>query len=185
MTERWKDVARPKYFGANRDKIFADYDQTYGKGYWRLAWRIGDTDVDFLGACALYEDAYFAFFKKHRLALRRLVREASDVYDDAPSNVLSGFDYNKQETGRTHVQDIAIRRCVLRNGMSFKGNELIRIRDSEGTHQLSMELSPGQVPFHLPKLIEPYEDTRRNAQWYKVGSVEDFYQRNRYLQIRT
>jgi hypothetical protein len=185
MTQGWKDAARPAYFGAKRDMIFADYDSTYGKGNWRLAWRVGEVDVDFIGACALYEDAYFAFFKNRPLAFRRLLREARNVYDDSPSNVDSGFDYAKQETGRTHVQDIAIRRCVLRSGKWFKGTALIQIRDSEGSHPLSMELSPGQVPFHLLSLIEPYADDRRNAQWYKVGSVEDFYQRNRYLQIRT
>ncbi len=185
MTEQWKDAARPKYLGANRDNIFADWDKTYGCGHWRLAWRVAGIDVDFQGACALYEDAYFFYLRQHPLTLRRLLRDASNVYDDAESNVHSGFDYAKQETNRTHVQDIAIRRCVLRHGKWFQGKELIQIRDSMGKHPLSMELSPGQVPFHLPDLIEPYEDTRRNAQWYKVGSVEDFYQRNRYLQIRT
>ncbi len=185
MTAGWKDVSRPNYFGASRDTMFADYDRLLGKGNWRLAWRIGDFDVDFLGACALYEDAYFAFFSRRPFVLKRLIRDASDVYDDAVTNVDSGFDYARQETNRTHVQDIAIRRCVLRRGKRFKGNALIQIRDSIGKHPLSMELSPGQVPFHLPNIMEPSADGRRGAHWYKEGSVEDFYQRNRYLQVKT
>ena len=93
----------------------------------------------------------------------------------------SGFDYAKQETGRTHLQDIAIRRCLLRLDMQFEGTELVRIRQEKGTNPLSMILSPGRVPFHKPELIEKPQ----TVSWWHKDTVESWYQNNKYLQIKT
>ncbi len=91
----------------------------------------------------------------------------------------SGLDYTKQETKRTHIQDIAIRRSLIRLGKWFEGSELIRIRQEKGNHPLSMTLSPGRVPFHSPLLIIDPEIKG----WWDSGTVESFYQSNRYLQV--
>ena len=152
----------------------------YGKGNWRLVWDIGGNSVGRDGVVMLYEDAYYEFLRKNPDVLERLLRDASDVYDDAPSNVQSGFDYAKQETDRTHLQDISIRRCVLRLGRKFAGKSLVQIRDTQGSHPLSVTLSPGQVPFHMPALIKQPEATG----WWKPGSTESFYQSNRILQVK-
>ena len=109
-----------------------------------------------------------------------MVGEASDVYDDELSNVKSEFDYTKQETPRTHIQDIAIRRSLLRLGVWFEGKELIRIRQEKGTHSLSITLSPGRVPFHRPDLIVKPEITG----WWYPETVESFYQSNKYLEAK-
>lgn len=192
--ETWETICRPPYLGSSRIAKFAAWNAEYDEGNWRLAWKIGKQHVGFLGACALYEDSYWYFLLHHPTALHDLISVARDVYDDAPSNVQSGIDYALQETNRTHVRDIAIRRVVLRLGRQFEGSELIQIRDHEGSHPLSMTLSPGQVGFHMPHLLEePLYD--RNAYdeldaggkrkvWFREGSVEDFYQRNRVLQRR-
>lgn len=182
--EKWKSLGPVGYLGSRRDAQFAEWDEEYGKGNWKLGWRVGDLFVSFAEACILYEDAYFRYFEKNPAVFHELISTASNVYDDAPSNVLSGFDYTVQETGRTHVQDIAIRRCVYRLGEWFFGTELIQIRDSLGTHPLSMTLSPGQVPFHLTHLLEARLNTPAGKQWWKDGSVEDFYQRNRRLFVK-
>lgn len=177
----WSTVYfRPGYFGKHRDAKIEALNSIFGKGKWRLAWKAGETFVDFLGACALYEDAYFEFLKNNPAVLRQLLAEAINVYDDEPSNVASEFDYAKQETKRTHIQDIAIRRAVIRLGLWFRGSELIRIRQEKGTHPLSVTLSPGRVPFHRPDLIEKPE----LAGWWHSGTVESFYQANKFLQIR-
>ena len=122
--------------------MYARWDGTYGKGNWRLAWKVGMEYVDFLQACKHYEESYYRFLKGHEEMLGKLIGTASDVYDDAVSNLRSGFEYSIQETNRTHVQDIAIRNAVRRLGSKFQGDELLRIRDTEGSHALSMELSP-------------------------------------------
>src|SRR3990167_2505050 len=152
--EKWITVCRPGYLGERIDGQFLEWDGKYGLDNWRLAWKVGETFVDLLGACALYEDAYYWFLKNNVTILNLLIGGASNVYDDELSNVGSEFDYTKQETMRTHLQDIAIRRSLIRIGLWFKGKELIRIRQEKGTHPLSIILSPGRVIFHRPDLIE-------------------------------
>ena len=178
--EKWIAVERPGYLGKHRDEKFKEWDEKYGKGNWRLAWKAGETFVDFLGVCALYEDSYFEFLRNNPAILNQLITEASNVYDDEPSNVESGFDYAKQETKRTHIQDIAIRRSLIRMGFWFRGRELIRIRQEKGTHPLSVTLSPGRVSFYRPDFIERPE----LKGWWCPATVESFYQSNRFLQIK-
>ena len=176
----WKTIERPGYLGKDRDIKFSDWNQTYGVGNWRLAWLYQNKSLNFLQACSVYEDAYYVFLKNNRTILHELVAVASDVYDDNPSNVNSGLDYLVQETVHTHIQDISIRKSLVRLGKTFRGSELIQIRDSKGIHPLSMTLSPGQVPFHRRDLIaKPWLDG-----WWSPGSVECFYQSNRFLQAR-
>jgi hypothetical protein len=177
----WTTLERPGYLGKHRDERFREWDSKYGAGNWRLTWRIGEIYVDFLGACALYEDAYHHFLSTNPAIFNQLITEACEVYDDELSNVESGFDYTKQETARTHIQDIAIRRSVIRMGLWFRGKELIRIRQEKGTHPLSVTLSPGRVPFHRLDLISQPEPT---GKWWYPGTVEAFYQSNRVLQIK-
>ena len=179
--EVWNDVVRPGYLGKRRDERFKEWDEKYGKENWRLGWRFGDAQLDFLGACRVYEDAYYEYLRQNPRIVSQLVAEASNVYDDEPSNVGCGLDYNSQETKRTHVQDISIRSCLVRMGLWFKGKELIRIRQEKGNHPLSMVLSPGRVPFHKPGMIVAPSVVPK---WANSGSVEDFYQSTRYLQVR-
>jgi hypothetical protein len=177
----WQVLAeRPGYLGKHRAEKYAEWDHMYGKSNWHLIWKWGKRYIEYIVACQVYEKSYLAFLAGHKDILEELVNVASDVYDDSPTNVNSGCDYRKQETDRTHIQDIAIRRVVKQLGLTFKGHELIQIRDVRGTHRLSMILSPGRVPFHKPDLIvQPWLEG-----WWEPGSVECFYQSNRYLECR-
>ncbi|MBW4061345.1 hypothetical protein HJC99_02115 [Candidatus Saccharibacteria bacterium] len=177
----WTAIERPGYLGRHRNERYAAYDEQYGADNWRLRWAGGYVTGGISTAVMWYEDAYMNFFSSHAAIVRQLVAEASNVYDDAPSNTASGVNYAAQETGRTHLQDIAIRRCLLRLGVWFTGDDLIQIRDSAGTHSLSLTLSPGQVPFHRPNWIYQPELTG----WWQSGSVESFYQSNKWLQVRS
>lgn len=176
----WQTVERPGYFGRHRDDRYAGYDARYGSGNWRLVWRIGQRLGPVAEAVMLYEDAYVAWLQLHPAELDELVAVAAEVYDDAPSNVASGLDYRQQETSRTHLQDIAIRRSLVRLGRQFAGERLIRIRDAHGDHPLSLRLSPGMISFHRPDLIVRPE----LAGWWRPSSVEAFYQSNKLLQTR-
>lgn len=166
------------YLGKHRDAKFAEWTSEYGE--WMFGWRFGDVMLDFLGVCQVYEDAYQHFLWFHPHVAEQLVAEASDVYDDDPSNILSGLDYLEQETSRTHIQDIAIRRNLVRLGAKFEGDKPIRIRQELGEHPLSMTLSPGKVPFHMPSLI----GRPQLEGWWDPDSVESFYQTNRVLLVR-
>jgi hypothetical protein len=175
----WQTVERPGYFGRHRDEKYRGYDQQYGASNWRIAWQIGERVGGLEEAVMLYEDAYFAFMKGNSAMIDQLVAEALDVYDDSPSNVQSRLNYLAQETNRTHLQDVAIRRCLVRLGRCFQGQKLIQIRDALGDHPLSLVLSPGQVPFHRPELILQPE----LEGWWLPSSVEAFYQSNKLLQV--
>lgn len=176
----WVAIEFPGYLGKHRDEKYKKWNGKYGIGNWRLAWMIGDIFVDFLGVCALYEDAYSEFLQKNPKILKQLIHEAKNVYDDEQSNIQSGFNYTIQETSRTHIQDIAIRRSLIRMGLWFKGEELIRIRQEKGKHPLSTTLSPGRVPFHRIDLIVKPEIEG----WWQPRTVESFYQSNRFLRAK-
>lgn len=178
-------LERPGYLGKRRDVYVASLNDRHGVGNWSFVWQWGSMVLDFVEACGIYEDAYYQFLLSRPWVLAQLVAEAQDVYDDSPSNVDSVYDYLDQETERTHVQDIAIRCCLKRLGVWFAGHELLQIRDSRGDHPLSMSLSPGQVPFHMPELIvrpTAYADADSRP-WWRPDTVEDFYQSNRYVAL--
>jgi len=177
--KRWVTLFRPGFLGAVRSELFASWTEEFGPNQWRLVWKVNDFFTDYLGACALYEDAYYHYFRNNATIKEELTRIASEVYDDRPSNIEAGLDYRSQETSRTHIQDIAIRRSLVRLGVWFRGKQPIRIRQEKGFHPLSLTLSPGNVPFHLPNLIVKPE----LVGWWKPESVEAFYQSGRYLQV--
>ena len=180
MVENWQTVGRPGYLGKKRDETYAKWDREYGKGNWRLVWLVDGAVLNFLDVCLLYEFAYLVFLNNHPEIVEQLTSEAREIYDDEESNVASGMDYTKQETTRTHIQDIAIRRCLSYLGVWFRGKQLIRIRQEKGNHPLSITLSPGNVPFNHPEWIAKPE----LVGWWKRGSVEAFYQSNRFLQVK-
>jgi hypothetical protein len=184
----WKlvDNTSPGYVGQRRNDLRGERDNKYGTENWQTVWLVGDDYLDFEEVCRLYEDAYFQYFEKRPELLDLLLRVASDVYDDEPSNVESGYDYLKQGSIRTHIQDIAIRNCVRRFGRTFNGNTLLQIRDRMGEHPLSLALSPGQVPFHRPELISFPDNLAQleTSAWWLPLTVEDFYQRAKRLVVR-
>ena len=186
--EKWSliDKTSPGYLGKCRNELWAERDSKYGKGNWQTIWLVAADYLEYTEACRLYEDAYFENFKKRPELLEYLLEVASNVYDDDPSNVESGFDYSNRGDVRTHIQDIAIRNCVERFGREFRGNKLIQIRDRMGEHPLSLALSPGQVPFHKPELLSNPDNLAeiRSKAWWLPLSVEDFYQRAKRLVVR-
>jgi hypothetical protein len=175
---KWETVCRPGFSGKERDKRGKQWDERYGEGNWRIAWVYGAQVIPFKHACLVYEDAYYHDSFKRRDLWTILIQTASDVYDSNVSNVNSGFDYLKQETDSTHLQDIAIRRVIMRRGWDFQGEELVQIRSHDDFW--GEMLSPGKVPFHnIPAIKEP-----PLTGWWDEDTIEDFYQSNKVLQIK-
>ena len=165
---------RPGYFGFKKEARIRELNERFGEDNWKLAWKWGDKFVSQEAAWQLYEDAYFHYFENHPLILQDILERASDVYDLNPRDVESGLDYTIQKESAVHLQDIAIRRAVRRLGEEFKGSKPLQVRgkDSPLSH-----LNPGIVPFHEPYMIER---PRLHGFW-EGGSVEDFYQSNKYV----
>lgn len=187
----WKTLERPGYFGTSRDEIHKRYDESYGKGNWKIAWQWGNRTIERPEALQIYEDGYYEFFRKNSEILEWLTFTASEVYDTYPTNVEAGLSYDVQETSSNHIHDVAIRRAVLRNGVSFEGYHLMHIRPGKEGEKLG----PHLIPFHLPEMIYPgeiqYKGELRDFSidspwWIKMGilnSVEQFYQQNKVLQV--
>lgn len=171
----WNAVTRPGYFGAKRNGKTADFNARFGAGNWKIQWKVGNEWFCPTEALLLYEDAYCEWFKAHLDKAKLLATTASDVFDDSPTNMRSGLDYSIQETPRSHYQDVAIRRVLLRLGLKFHGTHLVQVRRSN--KGFGGEFSPGYIPFHRPELIEqpPLKG------WWESGSIEEFWQSNKYL----
>jgi len=173
----WENIGKPGHFGKKRDEIVGNYNRLYGPDNWRIGWVWNDRVLDFPSACLVYEDGYYSDSFSREELWERLASEASDVYDHHPSDVESGLNYTIQNGKATHLQDISIRRVMLRRGLSFKGRELIQVR-SHNTFW-GNNLSPGKIPFQLPELLV----TPRLSGWWDKDSVEDFWQSNKVLQL--
>lgn len=180
----WRTAGRPGYLGKMRDHVTATWNASHGpEGVgWRLAYSWGELVVDRPTALQVYEDAYCVWLDRNPSKLDWITSVASDVYDTAPSNA-GQLDYIRQETPSNHVHDVAIRRAVARLGRAFRGDRLVHVR---GPETEGFQLSPGVVPFHKPLMIddEPIDDPNGEGPWWRIGSVEDFYQRNKLLQVR-
>ena len=179
----WKTVERPGYFGKKRNELEKKWDEEFGNGNWRLAYQWGDIILPRDMGLQVYEDGYYEHFRRNPAELEWLVRIASNVYDTAETNIQAGFSYFQQETPNNHIHDVAIRRAVARHGQWFRGDNLVHVRwtGSEG-----YRVNPGVVPFHKPEMIIPGEinDYGGKGLWWSPGTIEDFYQRNKVLQIR-
>ena len=170
-------IERPGYLGRKRDEMHERWNKEYGKSNWTFVWNFGERQLNFLEACRIYEDAYFMDSFAREPAWVWLFQNAKDVFDDAETNTTSSLDYQKQETNRTHLQDIAIRNVGRRRDWKFSGDRLIQVRGPESEGYI---FTPGLVPFHLPKLIE---QPNIAPKWAEPNSVESFYQNNRWLAL--
>lgn len=173
----WQFFERPGYFGKHKAEKFRQYNNQFGRGNWRMIWWWGSLRLDWLMAVQIYEDAYYHYLLDNHELVVDLVNTASDVYDNNVSNIKAGLDYTHQETPATHLQDISVRRCLIRLSEWFQGDTLIQIRHNSN-NSIGQKLSPGNVPFHLPDMIKqpPLEG------WWEANTVEAFYQSNKIIE---
>lgn len=172
----WVKVERPGYFGRRRDEKIANLNTQYGKGNWKLAW-VDDKLLEFEEACMMrYEESYYQFLKKRKDDVD-FICSFGECIDNAMTNIESGVDYTKQEAFSTHIQDIAVRNVLVRLNRWFTGPKdkilVIRSADSEG-----YRFGPGNVPHFAP---EDITQPSLRPKWAKPGSVEDFWQSNKWI----
>jgi len=164
---------------ARREEI-RQLNEEFGPGNWRLVWVDGQRELEFLDACReFYEEAYFRHLSARPDDLD-FICSFGECIDNAPTNVSCGCDYSKQETFSTHIQDIAVRNVLRRLGRSFNGPAgsilVIRTRDDNG-----WRFGPGNIPYYESSvIIQP----SLRPWWARQGSVEDFWQSNKVLQVK-
>ncbi|MBT5022521.1 hypothetical protein HOK51_00420 [Candidatus Woesearchaeota archaeon] len=174
QNKTWEVIGRPSYMGKHRDKIIKEYNQTHGQGNWKLGHFWEGQILDKKLTYQVYEDGYYEFLKNNSDLVEWMTKKYKDCWDNELSNLESGLDYSHQESNATHLQDISVRRVLLRIGKQFQGEDLLQIRSKSTEGYM---LSPGRVPFHQPEQI-----LKPNIEWWwKKDSIEDFYQSNKLL----
>ena len=185
MTEQnhtWVDLERPGFFGRRRDAKIAALNAKHGEGSWRLVWRYAGEVLDFETACVrCYEESYYRYLQAHPDHVN-FITSHYNVIDNAPTNVNSGFDYTIQEAYSTHIQDIAIRSALFRLGCEFTSSDPNNILIVRGEDTRGWRYNPGNVPFFAPEFIT---SPSLRPSWAQLGSVEDFWQSNKWIQTRS
>jgi PTH2 family peptidyl-tRNA hydrolase len=177
IIDDWIILGRPGYAGKKKKLRRKELQEKFGEGNWTFTHLVNDKLHSREEALELYETSYYQFFKNNPEILEWLVTYASDVYDTAPSNIESGFDYSIQETDAVHLHDIAIRRSLRKLEKKFQGEVLLEIRGEDSGGYI---LSPSQVPFHQPDLIlKPHLKG-----WWGKNSIESFWQSNKVLLVK-
>jgi hypothetical protein len=179
-------LCRPGFFGSAKNERIAALNTTYGEGQWDLRWITEETldngssvytELSFITACrAFYEKSYFEYLRTHPEDLLFICGHR-EVIDNAETNILSGCDYAKQETPATHIQDITIRNVLQRLNRSFNADSdkilVVRGKGANGS-----KFGPGNIPFYNPELIT---QPSLRPWWANAGSVEDFWQSNKWV----
>jgi hypothetical protein len=177
----WRTTDEKVYpLGKKRGEAIKKLNQKYGYLTWRFAWQIHfNRCVPFRVAVGLYEKSYEEHLRANQDKVQYLVENASDVFDNDESNIVSGFNYFIQGKKLTHLQDIAIRRVMRTMQQRFSGGRLIRVRKSRNADAIGRSLSPKYVPFCDPELVQGFD----HSNGHSVPSIEDFWQNNRVVQF--
>lgn len=181
----WEMAQRPGYFGRRRDEKIATFNALWGEHNWRLSWitkRDGIyTEYPFVAACSeLYEESYYQYLKD-RASEIDFICSFGECIDNDETNVESGLDYSKQESWATHIQDIAVRNVLKRLGRKFEDPNKAKLLVIRSQNDNGFRFNPGNVPFFDPELITQPSMLPR---WAKAGSVEDFWQSNKWLVVK-
>ena len=171
------------YLGSHRNEVIKRYDESFGKENWRVVWFDKEKKkiLDFQRMCTYYERSYHMYLEKNPEPIEFLQSRASNVCAEDASDLESDCNYLIQNGKRTQLLAIAIRNVMSLMKKEFCGQELIYLRGPKMVYRICEQLDPKVVPFCNPeKIFDPWYGESERI----LFSVEDFYQNNRFLQIR-
>jgi len=157
------DYIQVSDLGVNRDKFLAKVTRVAGKGNWFWAFFVKKKLYSWEWGLQLYEDAFWEHLKHNIDDFKNLVDNYSNVYVTNRFDIESGLDYKKQNQHSDHYSDIAVRRCLVRFGLSFKGKDILDLNKSM--------FSQKSVPFHLPHLINKPDDNGSAKSWLDTNRL--------------
>jgi hypothetical protein len=169
---------RPGYFGKKRTEKEAEYNKNYLFG-WHECWQVRDMVYNFFEAVMLYEDAYYEYLKSDPKLLE-WVTNFTECYDNSITNIEDGSHYDVRAPVR-HLQDVSVRRSLMRMGLFFRGTDPINLLQIRGPESNGHLLMPGNVKFHRPEFILQPSEAGAAEKWVKPGTVEEFWQRNKLI----
>lgn len=137
-------------------------------------------ESNFVEACILYyESSYLKHFQEHPEDVD-FACSFGECIDNAMTNIQSGRHYIKQEAYSTHIQDIAVRNVLYSMRRKFEGpaDKILTIRSSDSN---GYRFGPGNIDFFHPEWIE---QPSLCPLWAQAGSVEDFWQSNKWILVK-
>ena len=181
----------PGHIGKKRSELESRWNKEYGKGNWKVAWETPQGKIlDYSGIIQVYIEGYVEYFKKHPGEADHVTSNFSYCYDKNLVTKEEAFDpyalYNRP--GAVNQFHHAAMNKALEEilGIPFKGEVPLKVRSGnpdmpENLWPLGWHWQPGLIPCAHPEEIF---DIVFEGQWRKKGSIEDFYQSNKALQIK-
>lgn len=194
-SEVWvvKEGLSPGYFNKDREEVYSQFDEQFGAGCWRVAWRLADGEIQDYNRQFLlnFVTGYALHFTQHPEEARFLTEGFSYAYDDTLIPKVSAFDpeaYYNRPGFRNQIHhaalNIALESVLV---MPFKGDVPIQVRGGRpGTNQaiwpLGWRWHPGRIMTPRPDLIPDVQVAKR---WHwKEGSIEHMYQAAKVIQVK-
>lgn len=186
----WKTMERPGYLGKRKEAEFARWNQVYGVDKWRLVNETSQGEIlsynDIIWK--IYIPGYTSYFFNHHKEAIHITENYCYAYDKDMITKEQAFNlyalYNKSGIANQfhHVAfNIALEWYL---GLPFKGIKPLQVREGKPGTPISQQpkghlWSPGRIPSLRPDLIpQPAIEG-----WWAKGSIEDFYQSTKALQI--
>jgi len=202
MSIEWKTVESPGYFGSSRDSSIAWWNEKYGEENWRIAWETKDQIIMNFDDVFwnIYVPGYAEYFRIHSDEARLITSAHSFTYDKeiitreeafAPRAL---YEIPGKANQFHHVAlNIALEWHL---GFPFRGKRPLQVREPkysavvsenatvallQAAHPVALawKWSPGRIPTIRMDLVE-----KSIAGWWQPGSIEDFYQSTKVLQVK-
>lgn len=191
--ESWKTAEHPGYLGSRRTERMDEWTENYGEGNWRLEhWETADgSRLGYNDIIQIYIEGYEKHFKEHADEAQYLITNFSYGYDQDPITKEEAFDpyalYNKPGVANQFHHVAFNKALVVVAEKDFQGSEPIQIREGKpGTpddqQPLGWKWSPGRIPCATPEIIPQIQ--LKGDHWWQSGTIEDFYQRAKILEVR-
>src|SRR5258706_1802030 len=187
----WVTVEHPGYLGKRKDEKYKEWNEKYGEEKWRIVNETATREIfsyeDII--YKVYVPGYVQYFLKNPEEAIFITDNFSYGYDKDLCSREQAFDiyalYNKEGVANQFhhtALNIALEYYL---GIKFKGDRPIQIREgkpgtSDSEQPEGFRWSPGRIMSARLDLIPKIELNK----WWSSGTIEDFYQSSKALQIR-
>lgn len=191
--ETWEPREHPGYLGSKKEIRKQKWNELYGEGNWRLEnWEAGDLRLlGFDEVFQIYLNGYIKYFYEHPQEAYYLIRNFAFGYDQDSITKEQAYDphylYNKPGVPNQFHHVAFNLGLITVTGRDFQGEKPIQVREGKpGTPENKQPLgwlwSPGRIPCTTPEMIP--QITLEGTIWWQQGTIEDFYQRAKVLEVK-